>query len=96
MNREDYLNAFEKANLKIKEINEWKQKVREKYIQDNLPCNKGDIVEIKRTIGSIVGIAETFGILEDDNVYVTSITTQVGSKKIYFSKPYLSIKKVDV
>jgi hypothetical protein len=98
MNKEEYLSSIEKANNEIKQINELKQINRKKYIQTNAPCKKGDIVEIKKLkIGSsIVGIAESFGILQDDNVYVTAIKTKVGSKNIYFTKPYSSIKVVDI
>lgn len=73
MNKEQYLSSIEEANKEIKSIEERKKIIRQEYIDTNSPCKKGDIVEIKRSVGSVVGIVESFGIFQDNNVYVTAI-----------------------
>lgn len=60
-------------------------------LENGKPCKKGDKVTIVKASGeSVTGIANTFGILRCEKVYVTSL--KVGDKTIYISDPYKSIQ----
>ena len=94
MNKSEYLEFLETHKKSMSELTDLKNRVKSEYIEQNKPCEKGDVVEITRSIGKVTGTAETFGILENDEVYITAISN--GSKKVYFSKPYISVRKVEI
>jgi hypothetical protein len=75
-----------------KPLNEQLETLRKEYLHNARPCDIGQLVEIERNNGTrITGIADSFGILSDGFVYVTSL--KVGTtKKVYISQPYKSIK----
>lgn len=92
LTKESYLDALKTLKLQEKLIVDERKMVRERYIDENKPCNIGDTVKITNNVTTYTGTAKSFGIFKDDNVYVTSIT--VGSSTKYISEPYKSIEKV--
>lgn len=90
--RESYIEVLKTLKTQEKLIADEKKMVRERYIEENKPCNIGDTVKITNNVTSYTGIAKSLGIFKDDNVYVTSIL--VGSSTKYISEPYKSIEKL--
>jgi hypothetical protein len=90
--KQEYEREREEIKEKIKALNEQLETLRKEYLHNSRPCDIGQMVEIERNNGTrITGIADSFGILSDGFVYVTSL--KVGTtKKVYFSQPYRSIK----
>ena len=67
------------------------KKAIDNLLENGKPCKKGDEVTIVKSSGEkVTGIANTFGILRCEKVYVTSL--KVGEKTIYISDPYKSIE----
>ena len=92
LNKESYLAAIATLKMQEKLIADERKMVRERYIEENKPCNIGDTVKITNNVTSYTGTAKSFGIFKDDNVYVTAVT--VGSSTKYISEPYKSIEKL--
>ncbi len=92
MDKETYLANREHLKNSIKELEELKNEIRDQYIEECRPCNPGDMIEITKQSGNkVTGVAKTFRILQDQNVYVDSI--DVGkTTKVYFSQPYKSLR----
>jgi hypothetical protein len=90
--KQEYEREREEIKEQIKALNEKIEKLRKEYLHNARPCDIGQVVEIERNnTGRITGIADSFGILSDGFVYVTSL--KVGTtKKVYISQPYKSIK----
>jgi hypothetical protein len=90
--KQEYEREREEIKEQIKHLNEKIETLRKEYLRNARPCDIGQMVEIERNNGTrITGIADSFGILSDGFVYVTSL--KVGTtKKVYFSQPYRSIK----
>jgi hypothetical protein len=90
--KQEYEREREEIKEQIKGLNEQLEKLRKEYLYHARPCDIGQVVEIERNNGTrITGIADSFGILSDGFVYVTSL--KVGTtKKVYISQPYKSIK----
>lgn len=90
--KQEYEREREEIKEQIKALNDQLEKLRKEYLHHARPCDIGQIVEINRNNGTrITGIADSFGILSDGFVYVTSL--KVGTtKKVYISQPYKSIK----
>jgi hypothetical protein len=92
MNKQTYISSLENIKLEIQKLEEQKAQLRNAYIQSNKPCEVDQLVEIIKSNGKkITGVAKTFRILQDGNVYVDSINVGT-TKKVYFSQPYKSIK----
>jgi hypothetical protein len=90
--KQEYEREREEIKEQIKGLNEKLEKLRKEYLHHARPCDIGQMVEIERNNGTrITGIADSFGILSEGFVYVTSL--KVGTtKKVYISQPYKSIK----
>lgn len=93
--RERHRGRVAALELSIMRLKESIQREKKRYIEECAPCKIGDIVEIKRSTSKVTGVARSFEILEDNNVYVTSV--DVGrSKRVYITKPYLSIRVIEI
>jgi hypothetical protein len=92
LTKESYLATLATLKMQEKLIADERKMIRERYIEENKPCNIGDTVKITNNVTSYTGIAKSLGILKDDQVYVTSVT--VGSSTKYISEPYKSIEKL--
>jgi hypothetical protein len=92
MNRETYLRNVEEIKDFIKSKTEQLEKLKQSYIDKNKPCELEQLVKITRESGRVsTGVVKGFGILNDKNVYVTSIKPLIGTQ-VYISVPYLSIE----
>ena len=90
MTKETYNKIIETLKMQIEVINDEKKTAREMYIRANKPCEIDQEIEIQAHT-KIVGKAKSFAIFQDGNVYVSSVAIS-GSKSVYISKPYKSIK----
>ena len=89
--KENYLSDLEIYKEKIKSIENEKQEMRNIYIEDNAPCNIGDIVKIKLNSGRIAkGEVVSFGILKDSQVCITSYKED--NKNKYITVPHLEVE----
>lgn len=90
MNKQDYQNSIKEQKVIIKSANERINELRGQYIQQNKPCEKGDLVEIVLKSGrKVKGEAFSFGILQDKNVHVTAY--KQGTQLKYISTPNISV-----
>lgn len=95
MEKEVYLKKIDKLKESIKNYNEEIVLVKNEYINLNKKFNLDDMVKITRENGrSTTGRVNGFGILNDKNVYVTSIRPTKGAI-VYISVPYKSIEQIE-
>jgi len=74
------------AKKKVEILTEQVKEERTNFIEQNKPCDKGDLVEIVLASGrKVKGVVNGFGILQDFKIYVTSYTDK-GSK--YITEPH--------
>ena len=94
MKKEVYLKRIEDLKESIKNYNEEIILVKNEYINSNKKFDLDEMVKITRENGrSTTGRVHGFGILNDKNVYVTSIKPTKGAI-VYISVPYKSIEKI--
>ena len=95
MNKEMYVSEMTEIRTKISELENKRNELKASYINECKLCDVDELVEITRTNGTkITGLAKTFRILQDGDVYVDSLWVNT-AKKVYFSQPYQSLKIVD-
>ena len=94
MNKQEYINKKQDISNQISNLKQLALDLREQYIKKCKPCDIDDLVEITTISGTKkTGVAKSFKIFLDD-VFVDSLN--IGkSKKIYFSKPYESIRIIE-
>lgn len=90
--KEFYLQKLEYVKIKQKELNDFKAKLREAYIESNKPCGIGDHVRFisfggKEYVGEVVSFS-----LFDTEVFIDCIKS--GSNKAYQTKPQKSIEVI--
>ncbi len=91
-NKELYLKDLEFIKEEIYKINERKEMLKSKYIDDNKPCLLNDVVTIKLNSGRIVkGEVLSFGILKDFKVCVTSYKCASDNKVKYITVPHIQV-----
>ena len=94
MKKEEYIKKVEKLRKDISAKEVEIKELREHYIVSNAPAQKGEAVNIVLDSNrKVSGEANSFGIFQDGNVYVTSYKDSKDSKIKYISKPYKSISK---
>jgi hypothetical protein len=90
--KEFYLQKLEYVKIKQKELNDFKAKLREAYIESNKPCDIGDHVRFisfggKEYVGEVVSFS-----LFDTEVFIDCVKS--GNKKAYQTKPQKSIEVI--